>query len=82
MAEQRFNWKRKGLCAKCYAKDFEKAGYPMAIPARLSDWREIHAWCQQAFPGRHNRPGYCWTGEKFWFLTEADKVRFLEKWGD
>lgn len=63
-----------------WAKDFEKASYPMAIPRADVNWRAMHDWCVREFT-RFGQVEYCWTGEKFWFLTVADRDKFLSVWG-
>ena len=59
-----------------YAADFEAAGYPHANIGS-ANWADVHAFCESRFrqPGGH--PGYCWTGNVFWFLTPDDRDAML-----
>lgn len=72
----RIDWRKKvnGLVLKA-------ANYPMASPAK-SGWKEIHDWCGENLRNKFNQVEYTWTGEKFWFATEAVKHKFVEEWGD
>lgn len=89
------NWKRSGPTAQhasnsdfprvynrrsyVKAQEFEEAGYPMAVLRSNENWQEVHRWCAEQF---RNERGvtYTWTGEKFWFQTEADRDKFVERW--
>lgn len=73
----RLNNRRKRIDASV----FKAANYPMAIPDR-GQWQEIHKWCREVFKDAKGRQTYSWTGEKFWFLTEQDKMAFVFQWGD
>ncbi|RUX60197.1 hypothetical protein [Mesorhizobium sp. M7A.F.Ca.CA.002.12.1.1] len=66
---------------RCNANHFAAAGYPMAVLSRGHNWQAVHRWCEQQF---RNPKGitYSWTGEKFWFQTEADRDLFIAKWGN
>jgi hypothetical protein len=72
----RLNSRRKTF----YAKDFAAAGYPMAVLRNLAQWPAVHRWCHEQFRDKCGRT-YTWTGEKFWFQTEADRQKFIERWG-
>lgn len=59
------------------ALSFQEAGYPsVQITMKQANlWKDIHQWCQENIPEK-----YTWTGMKFWFLHEADKKKFEERW--
>lgn len=62
----------------CNASHFRAAGYPWAELPAGADWREVHRWCSEQFRDRRGRT-YTWTGHFFWFLTEADRDKFVAK---
>lgn len=64
-----------------YADDFEKAGYPKAIPTNGS-WEEWHRFCGEAFVDGQGNRTYTWTGHVWWFLTESTCMVFSLRFGN
>ena len=55
---------------------FTDQGYHDVALNELTQWQEIHQWCEQQFGQDH----YVWTGNRFWFEQEQDAMLFALRW--
>jgi hypothetical protein len=56
-----------------YAVDMYRAGYFGAMLMDASEWQNIHSWCKE------NLKQYSWNGNVFWFETDHDRSKFIQK---
>lgn len=55
---------------------FRNAGYYSVEATNLSQWTQVHAWCEEQFGKEH----YSWSGTTFWFERSDHAMWFALKW--
>lgn len=55
---------------------FKDQGYHDVVLSELTQWQEIHRWCEQQFGQDH----YVWVANRFWFEREQDAILFALRW--
>jgi len=74
-AEVLMGWVHREI--KDWGSVFAEGGYYSVVPASISQWQELHEWCNQTFGREH----YAWSGNNFWFETPEDATMFALRWG-